>query len=194
MDRNNVKFSTLIIAAVVIILCLISVTGATLALFTSDYNDGKIGINATAGNLVVDIVNDDENNPTSLVGEVLQFSSNDGVVVFEPGATYHTEGFRVLNDGNIPINYIIYISSDDRLEADFTEAFEVWITTNPNDLSSGVKLQEYRGENLLPQKTSEVYYLVFHMKEEADNTFQKREYTGIGITVCAIQGNVDINK
>ena len=187
--------STLIIAGIVILLCLVAISGATYALFTSDGEDGKIGINMTSGNLDVDII-DATDNPSTLVGEVLDFVTDDvdGEVLFEPGATYYTEGFRVKNIGEIPINYIIYISEDETVSDDFYDAFEVWITKDPNSKDSGVRLedlQKFEGK-LSPQKSSDVYYLVFRMKESAGNEFQNRTFTGVGITVCAVQGNADI--
>ncbi len=193
MSRYKPKKSTFIIAATVILLCLVSITGATLALFTSDANDGRIGINTTAGNLKVDIVNTSVDNPSSLVGEVLNFvtTSERDEILFEPGASYYTEGFRVKNDGNIPINFIIYISEDETVSNDFTDAFDVWITKDPTR-TSAEKLQEFDGR-LEPSQSSEIYYLVFRMKETAGNEFQNKTFTGVGITVCAVQGNVNID-
>ena len=193
MSRYKPKKSTIIIAATVILLCLVCITGATLALFTSDTNDGRIGINTTAGNLKVDIVNTSVDNPSSLVGEVLNFVTTPerDEILFEPGASYYTEGFRVKNDGNIPINFIIYISEDETVSNDFTDAFEVWITKD-TDRTSAEKLQEFDGR-LEPSQSSEIYYLVFRMKETAGNEFQNKTFTGVGITVCAVQGNVNID-
>ena len=74
MSRYKASYNKFIIAAMVILLCLISITGATLALFTSDVNDGTIGINATSGNVKVDIV--DEKDTRSLVGEFLKFETH----------------------------------------------------------------------------------------------------------------------
>lgn len=201
MSRYKPTKKSFIIAAMVILLCLVSITGATFALFTSTTEDGKIGINATSGNLKVDII-DASDNPSSLVGDVLDFitTSDNQEILFEPGAMYYTEGFRVKNDGSIPLNYIVYISGDDaldeKLEVSFADAFEVWITPDPTSRSSMVKLQEFDGRLEVGQ-TSEVYYLVFRMKETADNDFQDRTFNyykdnvfyGIGITVCAVQGN-----
>ena len=188
-DHRSLK-STYLITAVVIILCLFAITGATFALFTSG-DDGKIGINATSGDLEVGIIDATE-NPQSLVGKALNFETKDGVVLFEPGAVYHTEGFRVSNLGDIPMNYIVYISKDKDVTADFSAAFEVWITTNPATREMDEKLQEFEG-SLAPEKSSEIYYLVFRMKETAGNEFQDRTFTGVGITVCAVQGNAYID-
>lgn len=194
MFRYKSFKTTLIIAALVILLCLVCITGATFALFTDTSGDGKIGINTTSGNLAVDIV--DAKDQGSLVGEVLDFitTSEDGQALFEPGATFRTIGFCVKNVGNIPLDYILYISEDETLAEDFAEAFDVWITTDPTNRDSAVKLSEFEGFDLAPTKTSEVYYLVVSMKTTAGNEFQDRTFMGIGITVCAVQGNGYINR
>lgn len=193
MSRYKINNKTFIIAAMVILLCLVSITGATLALFTSNTEDGKIGINATSGNLKVDIVDASE-NPSSLVGDVLDFvtTSDNKKILFEPGATYYTEGFRIKNNGSIPVNFILYISEDETVSADFSDAFEVWLTEDPTNRENMVKLQEFDGRLEVGQNSS-IYYLVFRMKETAGDEFQDRTFTGVGITVCAVQGNVSIN-
>jgi len=193
MSRYKINNKTFIIAAMVILLCLVSITGATLALFTSTTEDGKIGINATSGNLKVDIVDASE-NPSSLVGDVLDFvtTSDNKKILFEPGAMYYTEGFRVKNNGSIPVNFILYISEDETVSADFSDAFEVWLTEDPTNRENMVKLQEFDGRLEVGQNSS-IYYLVFRMKETAGDEFQDRTFTGVGITVCAVQGNVSIN-
>ena len=191
------KRNRFIIAATVIVLCLVSITSATFALFTSDPNDGTIGINSTAGNLEVDII-DDSGNSVSLIGQVLDFVNYDDELVsseteilFEPGALYYTEGFRVVNKGNIRMNFIAYMSTDNKFDNKFYDAFEVWITSDPSDRSNMEKIKEFEG-SLEPGKQSDTYYLVFRMKESAGNEFQNTTFKGVGITVCAVQGNVKI--
>ena len=194
MSRSELKFNrAYILAVIVIILCLISITGATLAIFTSDGEDGKIGINATSGQLKVDIV-DSLDTSQSLVGEVLSFVADkvETKVYFEPGATYYTEGFRVKNIGTVPLDFILYISEDKTLEADFYDAFEVWITTNPDEREGMNRLEDFDGA-LASGEVSDVFYLVFRMKDTAGNDFQDRAFSGIGVTVCAVQGNVNID-
>ena len=198
MTDYNKKRNTFLMAVAVILLCLVSITGATLALFTSNIEDGTIGINSTSGSLDVDII-DATNNPSTLVGKVLRFVDFSGELVssetdilFEPGALYYTEGFRVANNGNIPMYYIAYMSEDENFSKEFYDAFEVWITTDPTDRSNMEKLERFEGR-LEPEKCSEVYYLVFRMKETIGNKFQNKTFTGVGITVCAVQGNVKID-
>ena len=196
MFRYRNKEKTILIAVIIILLCLVSIVGVTLALFTSDIDDGTIGINATAGKLKLDIV-DDEDSTRSLVGQYLHFVTPDGEeldVLFEPGAFYYTEGFRVVNEGNIDMKYIVYISADELMRnTNFSEAFDVWITdkrpTDRNVPENIEDLQSFEGK-LEPDEESGVYYLVIRMKESAGNKFKNVEYqSGIGITVCAVQGN-----
>lgn len=198
MSRYKPTHKTFIIAALLILLCLVSISGATFALFTSTTEDGKIGINATSGKMKVDII-DASDKPQSLVGDVLDFitTSDKTEVLFEPGATYYTEGFRVKNAGNIDIKYILYISEDAHENGkpveNFSDAFEVWLTTNPKSKDGMVKIQDFSG-TLEKEQASDVFYLVFRMKETAGNDFQNRTFTGVGITVCAVQGNGYIKK
>ena len=192
-DENQSVFRKIIVPIVVILLCLTSMIGVTWALFTSG-EDGKIGVNVTSGSINIDIIDADGE---SLLNDVLDFVPKDGreVIYFEPGATFHTEGFRIQNKENsISINYRVCISDDENENmAEFEEAFELWITKDPNDLSDASKILSFSGE-LGVGDTSEMYYLVIRMRETAGNEFQGKEYSGIGITVIAVQGNVDINQ
>ncbi len=196
MPRYKLNIKSLALAAIIILLCLVSITSATFALFTSS-NDGTIGINSTSGDIEVDII-DASDNPSSLVGEVLKFTTSAGELVssetdilFEPGALYYTEGFRVLNKGEIPLNYIAYMSDDEYVSENFYDVFDVWITSDPTDRNNMETLDKFEGR-LGVGDSSDIYYLVFRMKETAGNEFQNKTFTGVGITVCAVQGNVPI--
>lgn len=177
----------------IIFLCLTSVVGVTWALFTHS-NDGKIGINTTSGYIDMDIV-DTEGN--SLVNDVLDFHvdrDDDSPIYFEPGATFYTEGFRIVNRGDIKVNYRVYISNDDSENmVEFSEAFELWICEDLSKINEAKKITEFEG-TLGPEESGKVYYLVIRMKESAGNEFQNKVYSGIGITVYAVQGNVNINS
>ena len=191
-NKENEKFnnkSAFIMAGLVILVCLVSLTGATLALFTDTTGDGTIGIIATSGNVDIDIVDSEDK---TLVTRALQFWTtgkySDGVL-FEPGATFYTEGFKVKNEGSIPVYFRMFISEDENIDMDeFEEAFDFYITKDPTNLDVAEKLVEFNGR-LDVGGSSDFYYLVIRMKENATNEFQNQEYSGIGITVCAVQGN-----
>ena len=199
-DKSNKQM--VIIAALIILLCLVSLTGATFALFTAQTEDGTIGVITTAGYIKVDIV-DAYNTDQSLVDSVLQFQTTQGTTdpYFEPGACFITQGFKIKNEGNITINFHLYVGKDNIVDVDgepvdiaeFNEAFEVLVTSDPtNPMSAsplGIFFEDLEGESV----TDDTYYLVVKMKETADNRFQNKYYDGIGVTVYAVQGNVDIS-
>ena len=196
MFRYQTSKQACIIAVLVILLCLVSLTGATLALFTSQARNGTIGVITTAGDIKVDIVNAlDEQD--SLVGEVLQFqtSAAQQEIRFEPGATFHTQGFKIKNTGDIPINFRLSISNDERLDMEeFNRAFDVWISTSKTDYRQGTKITEFTGHLGVGDVSEQEYYLYIKMKETVGNEFQGKTYTGIGITVYAVQGNVSVEE
>ena len=196
MFRYKENYSAIIVAAIVILLCLITLTGATFALFTSNPDDGEIGIITTSGNVKVDIV-DYINTDDSLVGDVLKFQVEDkdqDDVLFEPGATFYTQGFRAKNIGDVKINFRMYISNDETLDMEeFEEAFDFYITTDPENPEAAGKLLSF-SDSLDPGEVSDTYFLVIKMKDDATNKFQNKRYSGIGITVCAVQGNVNIDS
>ena len=191
MISNKTTTKALLIAGLVILLSFISLTGATLALFTSNKGDGTIGIVTTAGDIKVDIVDTSENE-NSLVGKVLQFhtSSNRKDILFEPGATYYAQGFKIKNTGDIPVSFRLFVSEDEKIDMEeFNKAFEVWISTDPTNPDTAEKLTEFVGKLNVGQSTEQTYYLFVKMKEDAGNEFMGKSYSGIGVTVYAVQGN-----
>jgi len=175
---------------VIILLCAIAIITLTSMLNKENEDDGKIGVNVVSGECKLDIVDKDGK---SLLGDVLDFVSNSGEqVIFEPGATYYTEGFSVKNIGTVDVEYRVYISDDEKLaEADFKTAFDMWITKDPANLEQANKLTSFTGE-LKTTELSDTYYLVIRMKQTAGNEFQNKTYSGIGITVYAVQAKADM--
>ena len=179
------------IAVLASLLCTVCLTGATLALFTSNPEDGTIGVVTTSGLVDVDIVDDTEKHD-SLMGGMLQFytTADQQEILFEPGATFRTQAFLIENKGNIPVNFRMYVSNDVDIDMEeFDKAFDVWITTDPNDPTAGDRMEDFKGR-LEAGHRSDKYYLFVRMKETAGNDFQGASYEGIGVTVYAVQGNV----
>lgn len=199
MIRCKSNKKTFVMTALIILLCLVSLAGATLALFTGNAHDGTIGVVTTAGDMQVDIVDPDSGTPpVSLQGEVLKFQNvpEGEEALFEPGATFYTQGFQVMNTGDIPINFRLYISEDENMDMEsFEKAFEFCITTDPSDPEKLQPITSFDGR-LEVNERSTPYYLVVKMKETAGNEHQGKNgrYYGIGITVYAVQGNVDISE
>ena len=200
MFRYKSNKQAIIIAAMIILLCLMSLVGATMALFTASIDDGAIGIITTAGYIDVDIV-DTTAKENSLVGEYLQFQTyaEKKEIIFEPGATYHTQGFKIKNYGDITVSFRLSVSDTIRTDKDvkidieeFYQYFDMWLSTDPNSMDQACDVKQFVGV-LGPESTSkDTYYLFIRMKENVGNTFQDKSYNGIGVTVFAVQSNVDI--
>lgn len=193
MFRYKSHKQAFIMTALVILLCLVCLTGATLALFTSDPNDGTIGIITTSGDVEIDIV---DTSGATLQNRALDFitSSADKEALFEPGATFYTQEFQVLNTGDIPVNFSLSVSKDDKIDMEeFDEAFEIWIVrATDEDFKNAERITNFKGR-LEVGESSEKYRLVIKMKESVGNEFQGKTYTGIGVTVYAVQGNAQLN-
>ena len=196
MLRLQTHTKAFAMAALIFLLCLVCLSGATYALFTNDKNDGTIGVVTTTGSLSVDIV---DTAGESLQTKALDFVTTTGTsksehLIFEPGATFYTQGFCVKNDGDIPAKYTISVSKKEGISLDaFKEVFDIWIVEEGQDPYSGVLMDEFRG-SLEAGKTGTTYFLYIKMKETAGNEFQKKTYPGIGITVYAVQSNANIGE
>ena len=183
---------TIALPLIIILLCMTSVIGVTWALFTSG-EDGSIGVNVSSGSVKLDIV--DIKN-TSLKGQYLHFTrdSDSKDLICEPGASFYTQGFKIVNKGTVSANFRIFVRDDgDSNMLEFEKAFEIWITDNPTDPTNAVRLQQFTG-TLAPNGETGVYFLVIKMKPEIGNEFQQAEYDGIGVTVFGVQSNVDIDN
>ena len=196
MFRYKSHKQAFIMTALVILLCLACLTGATLALFTGNLNDGTIGIITTSGNVEIDIV---DTSGVTLQDRALAFMTTSGTtssenVLFEPGAVFYTQGFQITNKGNIPVNFSLSVSKDDRINMEeFDKAFDLWIVKKGDDFQNAKKLTEFKVSGLEPGESSETYYLFIKMKETVGNEFQGKTYTGIGVTVYAVQGNATLD-
>ena len=187
MDQK-ILIRKITIAIAIIFLCAASIIGVTVSIFTSNGNDGKINVIVGAGTVDVDIVDEDGD---SLEGQLLEFitTGTSTEILWEPGATFYTQGFLVENKGTSPVKYIMSISEkDDDSHKEFKKAFDFHIATDLNDISKKTDLKAWEG-SLAPTQKSDVFYLVIHMKEEANDDFQNKTYSGIGITVSAVQAN-----
>ena len=88
------------------------------------------------------------------------------------------------------------VNSKDQNPDDFIKLWdekEFYITKDPTNLDEAVQIRSFVGRLEVGQ-VSDKYYLVIKMKENVGNEFQGHIYSGIGITVYAVQGNVKIEE
>ena len=90
------------------------------------------------------------------------------------------------------MNYRLFVSEDAELDMEaFYSAFEVWVSTDPTQKQPTNPITEFNG-SLMPYTESELFYLCIRMKPEANDDFQGDVYSGIGVTVYAVQGNYNM--
>ncbi len=171
----------------VLLLLMAVLVGPALDIFV---DPGKNDVSISDDRIKVDLLDTAED---SLVGDVLDFinPSPDQPLYFAPGRAFYTEGFQVKNTGDIPIRFRIYISDDVGPDRErFREAFELFVTTDPTEDSSGAQLTVFEGR-LAPGESSDTFHLVVQMQETAGNEFQGKTYSGIGITVYAVAADAE---
>lgn len=205
MSRYKVNIKTLYVAAMIILLCITCLTGATFALFTNNSSAGTIGVVTTSGRVEVDIVDLSGN---SLQNHALSFMTVSGTtmdsqdVYFEPGTTFFTQGFQLQNKGTAPVDFHISVGKDNIVEViggteqkvdleTFFNTFDIWIVKDGEQLNQAVRMRDFTVENVKPNDSTATYFLYIEMKDTVGNEFQGKTYSGIGITVYAVQANVN---
>ena len=186
--NNNQKATkrALLTSVMALVMCVVMLVGTTFAWFTDTASTAVNKI--VAGNLDVDIV---DKSGETLDGKTLNFQDvNDNTdILWEPGATFFTQGFKIVNKGNLALKYKVVVSGTtgdakllkaiklDVVEAKTKEATPVSFANEGNLLNQNDSAPANNG----------VYYLRGHMKEEAGNEYKNLTLDGISITVYATQ-------
>ena len=194
--NNNQKATkrALLTSVMALVMCVVMLVGTTFAWFTDTASTGVNRIQA--GNLKVDIV--DENNE-SLVGKTLSFKAVNGKtdILWEPGATFFTQGFKIANEGNLALKYKV-VASGTTGDTGLLKVMEFDVVSAMTKTGSEVNFDTNPGQ-LLPSATdtpsvSNVYYLRGHMDENAGNEYKNMTLTGISVTVYATQLNSEFDS
>ena len=194
--NNNQKATkrALLTSVMALVMCVVMLVGTTFAWFTDTASTAVNKI--VAGNLDVDIV---DKEGISLDGKTLSFvnKENQSNILWEPGATFFTQGFKIVNKGNLALKYKVVVSGTTG-DAKLLEAIEFDVVT-AKTTGADVVVSFDEEANLLPGATAPAdvttdagtttnyYYLRGHMKEEAGNEYKNLTLDGISITVYATQ-------
>lgn len=189
--NNNQKATkrALLTSIMALVMCVVMLVGTTFAWFTDTASTAVNKIQA--GNLDVDIVDE---NGDSLDGGTLSFvnKENQSNILWEPGATFFTQGFKIVNKGNLALKYKVVVSGTTG-DAKLLKAIEFDVVTEKTKEAAEALAKE---GNLLKQNDSApadtdaakvYYYLRGHMKENAGNEYKNLTLDGISITVYATQ-------
>ena len=130
MKSKKATKRALLTSAMSLVLCFAMLLGSTYAWFT---DEAKTGVNTIqSGTLDVALVAED--GRTSLEGQSLKFVKADtgasDNVLWEPGATYYTQGFQIQNHGNLWLKFEIVINGVSDGNAKLLEAIDFVISTD----------------------------------------------------------------
>ena len=183
MKKNRATKRALISSMVTMILCVAMLIGTTFAWFTDTASTGVNKIQA--GNLDVELV-DGNGNP---LGASLQWVKAAGheneEVLWEPGATYNLQSFKIKNNGNLALKYKIVVSGVQEGDAELLKVLDFTMKEGETSLDLNAEHKLAAGE------TSGLITLTAKMQESAGNEYQNKSVEGITITVVATQDTVE---
>lgn len=193
MKTNKTSKRALLTSVLSIALCLSMLIGTTFAWFTDTASTAVNKIQA--GTLDVDIVDATDN---TLNGKTLYFRDKDQNtnILWEPGATFNLDTFRIVNKGNLALKYKVVISGIDGS----AELLNVINFTVKKGDAAPVELAGWEGV-LLPKgaeatggadvETTGLIAISGKMDEQAGNQYQGLSIDGLGITVYATQAQYE---
>ena len=179
----------LLSSAFSLIICVAMLIGTTFAWFTDTASTAVNKIQA--GNLKVDIV---DQNGNSLNGKSLSFRdvNNKTDILWEPGAKFNLDSFKIVNKGNLALKYKVIISgingSAKLLEAiDFTVKIGGAAEAALADWEGVLLPDGAAAADTMSVKETKLITISGKMREDAGNEYQGLSIGGIGITVLATQ-------
>ena len=188
MKKNTTKRS-LLASVLALVMCVTMLVGTTFAWFTDSASTAVNKIES--GTLHVDIVDESGN---SLDGKTLSFRdvNKNADILWEPGATFALDSFRIVNTGKLALKYKVIINGVNG-NAKLLEAIDFFVKIGD---AEKVALADWEGI-LLPDgeaatdtmdaETTSAITISGTMKKEAGNEYQGLSIDGIGITVVATQ-------
>ena len=191
MNTKKATKRALLTSVMALVMCVVMLVGTTFAWFTDTASTAVNKIQA--GNLDVDIVDE---NGNSLDGKSLSFrDANDSTeILWEPGATFKLDSFKIVNDGNLAFKYKVVISGVNG-SAKLLKAIDFFVKIGDAEkvaladwdgilLPAGKTVTEGTKEEV---KETSLITISGTMKKEAGNEYQGLSIDGIGITVYATQ-------
>ena len=183
MTNRKTTKRALISSVLALVLCFAMLLGSTYAWFTdtatTNVNTIKSGI------LDVKLISGD--GQADLEGQTIQFKNVDDSedLLWEPGATFYTDTFKIKNEGNLALDYTIVISA---VQGEVSLMDVIEFVCVKVDGSTKTELTTFPNEEqLLPGGVSAEYTIKATMSKEAGNEYQNMTLEGIAITVYATQ-------
>ncbi len=174
-----------------LLLCFTMLVGSTFAWFTDTATTNVNSI--VAGTLDLVLVKADGSAFTE--GETLDFVSADPAgqpeeILWEPGAAYVTNGFRIKNNGNLAFKFKVVITDTGKGDVELLDVIKFDLVSKAPDetdytVYNGAEVPVLPDEGKNVDET--VYYLRGTMDTAAGNEYADLTLEGVTITVYATQ-------
>ena len=184
MTNSKSTKRALISSALAVVICVAMLIGTTFAWFTDTASTGVNKIQA--GTLKIDIVDE---NDESIKGKKISFVNKENLsdILWEPGATFKTTGFRIKNIGNLALKYKLALSGING-NNELLDVIKFSVVDASNKV---VNLDSFEGHLTPDDSLSGLLCIQGHMDETAGNHYQGLSLEGLGITVYATQDTVE---
>ena len=172
-------------------LCVAMLIGSTFAWFTDTASTGVNKIEA--GTLRVDIVND---NGDSIKDKSMSFVNvkNETNILWEPGVTFKTTGFKIKNGGTLALKYKLALNGVTGTTGTEKSLLDVITFSVVDEKGNAVDLNSFEGKLASTDELSDTLYIQGHMAETANNDYQGLTLEGLGITVQAAQLSHEVDS
>ena len=198
MNNKRATKRALLTSVMALVMCVVMLVGTTFAWFTDTASTGVNKI--VAGNLKVDIVGATTGNHIDSLS--FQNKDNSSSILWEPGVTFHTEGFRIKNDGNLALKWKMVVNKDSastgvvegsngKAGMNLLDVIDFSVVSSKDENAPAVKIDEFVGHTAAETIDSVTYYIKGTMKTTAGNDYQNLTLNGITITVYATQDTVE---
>ncbi len=179
----------LVASVVSLLLCMSMLIGSTFAWFTD--TDTTAVSNIVSGTLDIEIVDLDGKVKT----DALEFVNNSGSadILWEPGATFRTEGFRIQNVGSLWLKFKVEINNT---EVSYNKLNEVIEFSLVDANGTKIDLKDMQDLPLAPEAAygnDTILYIEGTMKTDAGNEYQGLTLSGVGITIYATQYSEEVD-
>ena len=198
MNNHKQTKRALLTSVMALVMCVVMLVGTTFAWFT---DTAKTNVNTIkAGNLKVDIIGADSEDHVDTLNFVKAAAGKEQSILWEPGCTYLTEGFRIANKGNLALKWKMSVNGGITKDGSNASAFDLLdvitfsvVTKDSNGNFEVTDIDTFEGR-LNKEETSGEYYLQGIMNTSAGNDYQGLSLEGVTITVVATQDTVEYDS
>lgn len=195
MKRKKTTRRALVSSIVSLLMCMAMLIGTTFAWFTDTASTAVNRIQS--GTLKVKLVDENGNELKTALNWEKAEGHEDEEVLWEPGATYNLQKFRIVNDGNLALKYKVIISGIQSGDAELLNALDFTFTENKTVIDGETETPTEEAydldaeHHLKAEEKSGLITISAQMKKEARNEYQNKSIEGITITVVATQDTVE---